>query len=96
MFVSPGSVFITASVNRGQVSAEDIFLTSEEAENILEGRQTTDGSTWWFANIQRQGTIPYGTNSSYVLFRNVKDYGAKGITIFPSHGASKMELTDHR
>jgi hypothetical protein len=60
-----------------QASAEDILLTAEEAEDILEGRQTT-GSTWWFANIPRQGTIPYGTNSSYVLFRNVKDYGAMG------------------
>lgn len=59
------------------MSAEDIYITREEANDLLE-RQTTDGSTWWFANIKRQGTIPYGSNASYVLFRNVKDYGAVG------------------
>ena len=30
------------------------------------------------SQIKRQGKIAYGTNSSYVLWRNVQDYGAKG------------------
>lgn len=35
------------------------------------------GKLYWFSQIKRQGKIAYG-NSSYVLWRNVKDYGAKG------------------
>ncbi|KAH7162265.1 family 55 glycoside hydrolase [Dactylonectria estremocensis] len=34
-------------------------------------------STWWFANIERQGVAAYGA-SDYKVFRNVKDYGATG------------------
>lgn len=29
--------------------------------------------------MKKQGKVPYGTNSTYVVYRNVKDYGAKGI-----------------
>lgn len=35
-------------------------------------------SSYWLANIQRQGTVPFGNGSSYTIFRNVKDFGAKG------------------
>ena len=35
-------------------------------------------SSYWLANIQRQGTVPFGNSSSYTIFRNVKDFGAKG------------------
>jgi glucan 1,3-beta-glucosidase len=35
------------------------------------------GQPYWVSQIKRQGKIAYG-NSSYVLWRNVKDYGAKG------------------
>ena len=36
------------------------------------------GAPFWMSQIKRQGKIPYGVNSSYMLWRNVKDYGAKG------------------
>jgi glucan 1,3-beta-glucosidase len=34
-------------------------------------------STYWVSNIKRQGTAAYGT-AGYTVFRDVKDYGAKG------------------
>lgn len=34
-------------------------------------------SSFWVANIKRQGTAAFGSNS-YQVFRNVKDFGAKG------------------
>lgn len=34
-------------------------------------------SSYWLANIERTGTVAYG-NSSYQIFRNVKDFGAVG------------------
>lgn len=34
-------------------------------------------SSYWLASIARQGTAAYGT-AGYQVFRNVKDFGAKG------------------
>jgi len=34
-------------------------------------------SSYWMANIQRQGQVAYGS-SGYTIFRNVMDFGAKG------------------
>jgi glucan 1,3-beta-glucosidase len=42
----------------------------------LEPRQQT--SSYWLAQIQRQGTVAFGDNPNYKIFRNVKDYGAVG------------------
>lgn len=36
------------------------------------------GAPYWFSEITRQGKVAYGTNSSYIVWRNVMDYGAKG------------------
>jgi len=45
----------------------------------LEGRQAP-ASSYWLSQIQRQGTVAYGSNSAgYKVFRNVKDYGAVGM-----------------
>ena len=44
-------------------------------------RDTTSPSAsgYWVESIQRQGTVPFSSNSSnYAIFRNVKDFGAKG------------------
>lgn len=42
---------------------------------------TTDhkSDTFWLSKIAHQGTSPFLSDSSeYVVFRNVKDFGAKG------------------
>ncbi|ROV99133.1 hypothetical protein VMCG_06572 [Cytospora schulzeri] len=36
------------------------------------------GSSYWVADIARNGVVPFGNDSSYAIFRNVMDYGAKG------------------
>lgn len=41
--------------------------------DTLEAR---DDSSWWLANIKRQGSVP--SNGGFKIFRNVKDYGARG------------------
>lgn len=38
---------------------------------------TAATSSYWLANIARQGTVAYGT-SGYQVFRNVQNFGAKG------------------
>ncbi len=35
------------------------------------------GKPYWMSQIKRQGKVAYG-NSSFVIWRNVRDYGAKG------------------
>ncbi|KAK8148764.1 hypothetical protein G3M48_009166 [Beauveria asiatica] len=34
------------------------------------------GSNWWLSSIQRHGSVP--SNSNFTVFRNVKNYGARG------------------
>ncbi|KAK0259993.1 hypothetical protein B0A54_09477 [Friedmanniomyces endolithicus] len=36
------------------------------------------GGSYWFSQIKRQGKVAYGANASFVIWRNVIDYGAKG------------------
>jgi len=36
------------------------------------------GGSYWFSEIKRQGRVAYGANASFVIWRNVRDYGAKG------------------
>lgn len=44
----------------------------------LKSRQDSS-SSYWVAQIQRQGTVAFGSDPSYQIFRNVKDYGAVGM-----------------
>lgn len=38
----------------------------------------TRAGSFWMESIGRKGTVPWGDDSSYKVFRNVRDYGAKG------------------
>lgn len=45
--------------------------------SVTNQKAASTTSSYWVANIQRQGTVAFG-NSSYQVFRNVQDYGATG------------------
>ncbi|OTB06764.1 glycoside hydrolase family 55 protein [Hypoxylon sp. CI-4A] len=68
------SKFLTASI-----LALRLFSGSAEASQSkdVQPRQDTS-SSYWFSDIKRQGTAVYNSDSGYKVFRNVKDYGAKG------------------
>lgn len=36
-------------------------------------------SNFWVANIKRQGLVAFGNGADYKVFRNVRDFGAKGM-----------------
>lgn len=38
-------------------------------------------STYWLSSIKRQGTVPFG-EASFKVFRNVREYGAAGMSFF--------------
>ncbi|KUI56286.1 Glucan 1,3-beta-glucosidase [Cytospora mali] len=46
------------------------------AANPRAAASTSSG--YWVADIARNGAVPFGNDSSYAIFRNVMDYGAKG------------------
>ncbi|KAF8538788.1 pectate lyase superfamily protein-domain-containing protein [Trichophaea hybrida] len=48
-------------------------------KNLTSDFTTTAASTWWLESIAKQGVAAFNPNpSGYKIFRNVKDYGAKG------------------
>lgn len=50
-------------------------VTSNTRELAITERSS---STYWVGDIKRQGTVPFGSSSDYQVYRNVKDFGAKG------------------
>jgi hypothetical protein len=46
------------------------------------------------ADIQRQGTVAYASNTNYKVYRNVKDYGAKGDGSSDDTAAINNAITD--
>jgi hypothetical protein len=40
---------------------------------------SASSSRYWVSMIPRQGTVAYGNDPNFQIFRNVMTYGAKGI-----------------
>ncbi|KAK4203018.1 pectate lyase superfamily protein-domain-containing protein [Triangularia verruculosa] len=50
--------------------------------------------TFWMEHITRMGTVPFGDDPSYKVFRNVLDYGAKGDGVTDDTKAIKLAMND--
>ncbi|CAG8893629.1 unnamed protein product [Penicillium egyptiacum] len=61
------------------VAAVPVTVPVSPVNNVLATTQKTSAaSSYWVANVERQGIVPFAKNADYKIFRNVKDYGAKG------------------
>lgn len=49
-----------------------------------------DASGYWVGNIKRQGVSAFNKNKDYKVFRNVKEFGAKGQFLIPWYLRGKL------
>ncbi|EGO56022.1 hypothetical protein NEUTE1DRAFT_117997 [Neurospora tetrasperma FGSC 2508] len=47
-------------------------------KNVTKRAATTSAGTYWMQSLARKGTVPWGDEPDYAIFRNVLDYGAVG------------------
>lgn len=55
-------------------------------------RAAFDQPTWWLSQIARKGTVAYGS-PNYQIYRNVKDFGAKGDGVTDDTSAINAAIT---
>ncbi|KAH8165699.1 hypothetical protein CIB48_g2534 [Xylaria polymorpha] len=68
--------------------------TATASGGVLQQREDAVGSQYWFSTIKRQGVAAFATEPNYKVFRNVKDYGAKGDGITDDTDAINNAVTD--
>lgn len=50
-----------------------------QSSNLTNSSPTPAAATYWLSSIKRQGTVAYG-DASFKIFRNVRDFGAAGMS----------------
>lgn len=72
-------IFLLLGLPASLVAAVPVAVPVSPVNNVLATTQkTTAASSYWVADVKRQGVVPFAKSTDYKIFRNVKDFGAKG------------------
>ncbi|EAQ92534.1 hypothetical protein CHGG_00769 [Chaetomium globosum CBS 148.51] len=71
------------------------FNPSNSTSRGIKRRAPVRG-TYWMETIARKGTVPWGDDPTYKVFRNVLDYGATGNGVTDDTAAIKEAMNDGR
>ncbi|KAJ5207928.1 hypothetical protein N7449_002307 [Penicillium cf. viridicatum] len=72
-------IFLLLGLPASLVAAVPVAVPVSPVNNVLATTQKTSAApSYWVADIERQGVVPFAKSTDYKIFRNVKDYGAKG------------------
>lgn len=93
------SRILTASIFALRLFSTVAAVTSDNstsnATSSASDEVSASASDWWFANIERNGAVPFGSGGDgYKVFRNVADYGAKGDGSTDDTEAINAAITD--
>lgn len=76
--LSEFSIYVTHALDPTAAATSTPAKVTDKAE--IHARGAVTDPTYWLANIGHHGIAAFNSNpSSYTVFRNVKDYGAKGM-----------------
>ncbi|ATY60133.1 glucan 1,3-beta-glucosidase [Cordyceps militaris] len=82
-----GSLFTASLLALSAISP--VSAAPSPSVDTLEARTNAN---WWLSSIKRQGTVP--SNGNYKVFRNVKDYGARGDGTSDDTAAINAAISD--
>lgn len=76
--LSEYSIYVTRALDTTAVA---IITSAKVMDNAdIHARGAVSDPAYWLANINHRGVAAFNSNpSTYIVFRNVKNYGAKGI-----------------
>ncbi len=79
--VAPALLEITDEIARAAALLSEVEAresTGNYSKIAAAPASAAKSGTYWMEHIQRKGTVPWGDDPSYKVFRNVADYGAVG------------------
>ncbi|KAJ5294891.1 hypothetical protein N7508_009712 [Penicillium antarcticum] len=74
-------IFLLLGLPAALVGAVPVTVPVTPVKNVLQvatNQKTSAASSYWVANVKRQGTVPFVKSADYQVFRNVMDFGATG------------------
>lgn len=74
-------IFLLLGLPAALVGAVPVTVPVTPVKNVLQvatNGKTSAASSYWVANVKRQGTVPFVKSADYKVFRNVMDFGATG------------------